>query len=103
MAYIKVDHSKLKSAASAIETYASTLKTKMKKAQSEAESLSAVWQGGDATEFKTRFAKIDNKDSTHAQFVVALESYAKYLKYAESEYKKAQSKAINRANNLPKY
>lgn len=103
MAYIKVDRSKLQSTATAVDNYVRLMKNKMKNAQNEVTTLSSAWQGTDFAQFKTQFDKVDNNDSTHAQMLKALESYAKYLRYAEGKYKNAQIKAVNRANSLPRY
>ena len=80
MAYIKVDHSKFESAASAVDGYVTLMKNKMRSAQGEVTTLSSSWQGSDFTQFKTEFDKVDNEDSTHTQMVKAMESYAKYLR-----------------------
>lgn len=101
MAYIKVEHSKFEVAASAVDSYVSTLKNKMQSTQSEVTALSSTWQGSDFTQFKTEFDKVDNEDSTHTQMVIALESYAKYLRFAANKYRDAQARAVNRANSLP--
>ena len=101
MAYIKVEHSKFEVAASAVDSYVSTLKNKMQSTQSEVTALSSTWQGSDFTQFKTEFDKVDNEDSTHTQMVMALESYAKYLRFAANKYRDAQARAVNRANSLP--
>ena len=103
MAYIKVDHSKFEIAASVIDSYVSSMKKKMANAGGEVNTLSANWQGGDFTQFKVQWDKVTNSDSTYIQMVKSLESYAKYLRYAAQKYKEAQSKAVNRANGLPKY
>lgn len=103
MAYIKVDHSKLETAASAVDSYVTLMKNKMHSAQDEVTILSSSWQGSDYTQFKTEFDKVDNKDSTHAQMVEAMESYAEFLQFAANKYKDAQARAVNRANNLPRW
>lgn len=103
MAYIKVDHSKFETAASAVDDYVKIMKTKMKSAQGEVTALSSSWQGADYTQFRTEFDKVDNNDSTHIKMVKSLESYAKYLRYAANKYKDAQSRAVNRANLLPRW
>lgn len=102
MAYIKVDHSKFENTASAIDRYVTLMKNKMRSAQGEVTTLSSSWQGYDFTQFKTEFDTVDNEDSTHTQMVKALESYARFLRYAASKYKNAQARAINRANILCK-
>ena len=103
MAYIKVDHSKFESAASALDDYVVLMKSKMSSAQGEVTTLSSNWQGADYNQFKTQWDKVTNGDSTYAQMVKSMESYAKYLRYAAGKYKDAQSKAVNRASALPKY
>ena len=103
MAYIKVDHSKFESAASAIDTYIRLMKSKMNNAGGEVNNLAANWQGKDFAQFKTQWDKVTNNDSTYYQMIKTLESYAKYLRFAAQKYKEAQSKAVNRANGLPKY
>lgn len=103
MAYIKVDHSKFESAASAVDRYVNLMKNKMRSVQGEVNTLSLSWQGSDFTYFKKEFNKVDNEDSTHSQMVKSMESYAKYLRFASSKYKDAQVRAVNRANNLPRW
>ena len=103
MAYIKVDHSQFEAAATAVDNYVRVLKTKMSSAQGEVTVLSSTWQGSDYAQFKAEFDRVDNSDSTHAQLVKSLESYAKYLRYAAEKYKGAQARAVNMANNLPKW
>lgn len=103
MAYIKVDHSKLEDAASAVDSYVSLLSKKMIKAQAEVIMLSGAWQGQDFAQLQKEFAKLDDTDSTHKQMTKAMQSYAKYLRYAAKKYKEAQSRAVNRANSLPKW
>ena len=103
MAYIKVDHSQFEAAASAVDSYVRVLKNKMSSAQGEVNALSASWQGADFSQFRSEFDRVDNSDSTHAQLIKSLESYAKYLRYAAEKYKGAQARAVNLANNLPKW
>ena len=103
MAYIKVDHSKFEDAASAVDSYVTLMKNKLRSAQGQVTTLSLSWQGSDFAQFQTEFDKIDNDDSTHTQMVKAMESYANYLRFAANKYKDAQIRAINRANNLPRW
>lgn len=103
MAYIKVDHSKFESAATEVDKYTTLLKNQMKSAQGEVTNLSSNWQGGDFSQFKTEFDKVDNRDSTHSKMVKSLDSYADFLRYASSQYKSAQIRAVNRANSLPRW
>lgn len=103
MAYIKVDHSKLESTATAIDDYVAVLENQMKGVQSEVATLSSSWQGPDFEQFKSQLDKVDDEDSVHANMINALESYAKYLRFAANKYKEAQTHAVNRANDLPKH
>lgn len=103
MAYIKVDHSKFESAAVAVDKYTTLMKNKMRSSQGEVTTLASNWQGSDFAQFRLAFDKVDNVDSTHAQMLKSLESYAKYLRFASSKYKEAQARAVNRANSLPRW
>ena len=103
MAYIKVDHSKFGSAANTIDAYISQMKSKMGSANNEVDLLSSNWQGADYTQFKFEWDKVTNNESTYSEMIKSLEAYSKYLRFAENKYKDAQSKAVNRANNLPRY
>ena len=99
---ISVNHSEFEKAASAVDTYVRLLKNSMRSAQSEVTMMLFDWTGSDFSQFKTEFNKVDNDDSTHSKFVKSMESYAKYLRYAGNSYKNAQSRAVNRAKNLPR-
>ncbi len=103
MAYLRVDYSKFEVAASAIDSYVSSMKNKMRSAGGEVNTLSASWQGSDFNQFKSQWDKVTDNDSTYNQMIKSLESYTKYLRFAAQKYKEAQSKAVNRANGLPKY
>lgn len=102
MAYIKVDHSKFFNAANEIDSYVKLMKDKMKQAQDEVLELSSNWQGSDYVQLKYEFDKVDDNDSIHMQMIKSLESYSNYLRYAAEKYRDVQSKAVNRANSLPK-
>ena len=103
MASIKVDHSKFEPAAKEIDEYVAYLRKQMREVQNDGWNLMQNWQGADYVQFRARLDKIDNSDSTHAQMIKALESYAKFLRYAGQKYRDAQADAIRRANSLPKY
>ncbi len=101
--YIKVDHSEFEKCAKEIDDYVALMKKNMTEAQNHVQTLSSAWQGTDSSLFKTKFEEADGNDSVHYQLLKALESYAKYLRYASSKYKDAQAKAIDRARALPKW
>ena len=69
---VKVDHSKLEKTATEIERYIQTLKGKMQAAQSEIHTLSASWQGTDATQFQTKWNSGTNQDSVYGPTVKQL-------------------------------
>lgn len=102
MAYIRVDHRQLEKAASAIDTYVSKHKSNMQGIEQTLNGLGTSWQGADYQQLKTEWRQINAQDSTSGKMLKSLESYGKYLKYAQAQYKQAQSKAVNRANSLPK-
>jgi len=103
MAYIKVDHSKFSAASGAIDTYITQIRNTMNSAEEEVKGLENHWQGTDYAQFHTQWEAVANKESTYNGMVKSLESYSKFLKYAAEKYKDAQTKAINRANSLPKW
>lgn len=103
MAYIKVDHSKFEAAATAIDNYVRLMRSKMQSAQKEVDNLGSKWQGADYIQFKSQWQKDVGNGSVNEEMLKAMESYAKYLRYAANKYKEAQSKAVNRANGLPRW
>lgn len=103
MPYINVDHSKFEAVAAEIDRYVTTMRAGMTVAQAEMTAMALGWDGIDYDNAKTRFRTLDDKDSAHDKMIKALESYARYLRYAAKQYKNAQSNAINRANSLPKW
>ena len=103
MAYIKVDHKKFEHAASAIDTYVSRHKGNMSKIEQEMVALSGSWQGADYNVVKKQWDEIYASGSTSAMMLKALSNYAGYLRTAGKSYKNAQSRAVNRANNLPQW
>ena len=103
MAYIKVNHSQMETAASAIDGYVSNHKAKMRMIDSEMSNLISYWSGEDYQSVKTQWEEMKSKDSTSEKMVKAMENHAKFLRYAAGKYKEAQSRAVNRADNLPKW
>ena len=100
MGFIRVNHSQFEAAASEIEDYVANHKKYMVSAGQEVTTLTSTWQGKDATQFQTQWNKVTNNDSTSHNMTKALENYAKFLRYAASQYKDAQTKAVNSANRL---
>lgn len=103
MAYIRVEHDKFEASARAIDAYVASLKQRIGAAQGEVNALSAQWQGEDAAQFQKQWEMVTAADATYTQMVKALESYARYLRYAAVKYKDAQAKAVDRAGRLPKW
>ena len=103
MAYIKVDHSKFAVAASSVDTYLSKMKSKMRSAESEVNAMSSAWQGDDYSQFRRQWDTVDGGDSVYGEMVKALRAYSEFLKHAANKYKDAQTKAVNRANDLPRW
>lgn len=103
MTYIKVEHSKFTHTVDKLDSFVTTMKKNIQMANTEIDILSLSWQGSDFAQLKKEWNKVDNNDSTHMQMIKNLESYGRFLEYASSKYKAAQARAIDRANQLPKY
>lgn len=103
MANIKVDYSQFEKTASAIETYISQHKKRMRAIDNSVVSLNTVWQGNDYEQLKKEWQQIKSDGSTSDRMLKALDNYAEYLRFAANKYKSAQANAISRANKLPKY
>lgn len=103
MAYIRVNHRSLKQAAEKIDSCVADIKGKMKSAQGEVENLSGSWKGKDAQEVRNQWKEISASDSTTGKMNQALESYADHLRFAADTYRKAQVRAVDRANWLPRF
>lgn len=103
MSYIKVDHSKFETAASAMDSYIAEMKRKMTSIELAVKNLNTNWEGSDQVFFMKQWETVLASESTYSKMVKECEEYAKYLRFAGGKYKDAQANAINRANNLPKY
>lgn len=98
--YIFVNHSKFESAADAIDNYVRRHNKNMDSAGQSVKELSISWRGKDADQFENQWEKVTAGDSTSTKMTKALENYADFLRFAASEYKSVQSKAVNRADWL---
>ncbi len=98
--FIRVNHSQFESTAKAIDTYISRHNSSMAAAGQVVATLAQQWQGKDATQFQQKWGKLNDKSSTPQNMMKSLEAYADFLRFAASQYKAAQSKAVNRANWL---
>lgn len=102
MAIIEVNHNELNKTSEKIDKYIGKVKTNMKKIEEEVTNLSSSWSGEDYVQFKKEAAEKNAKGSATDAMLTSLASYSKALKNISSQYKKAQIKAINRANYLCK-
>lgn len=102
MAYIKVDHSEFNKTAKEIEKYIDFQKKNMRNIENEIISLSSSWSGTDYNQVLYESKAMNSKESTSTKMIDALSSYCDFLRFCESKYKEAQSKAINLANRLPR-
>lgn len=99
--YIEINHSNLKNSAKAIEDYISLMKNELSHTTDKVNSLTNNnWKYDDAKEFNTKWLGNNESTSVTSLMKASLSNYSKKLYYAESEYKKAQRNAINRANSL---
>lgn len=103
MAIISVDHSQFEKTASAIESYVSKHRTKMKTIDQSVNSLKTSWQGADYEQLKKEWQEMNSSDSTSEKMLKSLQNYADFLRFAANKYKSAQTNAVNRANQLPRY
>lgn len=103
MAYIKVNHQKLETTASQVDSYVSAHKRNMNSMGNMVSGLSSSWEGKDFTEVQNQWNEINAKDSSSGKMISSLENYADFLRYAAKKYKEVQTNAVNRANSLPRY
>lgn len=103
MANIKVDYRSMDNAISSVDSYIRTAEAKMTAAQREVSYLASNWRGSDASKYMEQWNTVTSEGSAYRKMINALKSYSSFLKCAESEYKNAQARAINRANALPRY
>lgn len=90
----------METTAKSIDTYITKHHKKMTSAEQQVTALASTWQGDDSLAFKNQWGKLTSQDSTSKNMTKSLEKYAEFLRYAASQYKDAQSKAVNRANRL---
>lgn len=98
--FIDVNYNEFETAASAVDDYVAKQKQKMKLASQEVTKLGASWQGKDFQQFQSKWNEVDDGSSTAGNLQKSLEDYAEALRYVADQYKKAQKKAIDKANSL---
>lgn len=98
MAYIKVDHAKLASAADRINGYIQKHNRAMKNMRSTVDGLSSSWSGEDYLQLQKEWNEIEAKDSTSGLMLKSIKNQADSLTEAAEKYKEAQARAVNRAN-----
>ena len=97
MAKVYINHKKLKSTADQVDTYLSNHKANMKKAAKRVEGLKSEWTGDDYYAALAKWRELEGKGSVSDDMIRAMENYRDLLLYAQSQYQKAQSAAINRS------
>lgn len=102
MAYIKVNHQKLLSSADQIDNYIAAMDKHMRSMDTAIISMEADWKGEDYLQLKKEWNEINSIGSTADKMKTTLKSYAGTLRESAKLYKDAQTRAINRANNLCK-
>lgn len=102
MAYIKVDHKKMISAANQINNYTSMFDKNMSSIDNAVTSLNAEWKGVDYQQVKNDWEVINSSESISHKMKITLDNYASAVREAAKKYQEAQARAINRANSLCK-
>ena len=97
MAYIKVDHKKMISAANQINNYTSMFDKNMSSIDNAVTSLNADYQ-----QVKNDWEVINSSESISHKMKITLDNYASAVREAAKKYQEAQARAINRANSLCK-
>ena len=104
MAKIQVDYKKLDAAADAIERYIEKHKNKMRNSDNAMTQLANSWSGPDYAATLRLWKKVEEDNSSASKKMIsALQNYANYLREASKKYKEAQSRAVERANRLPRW
>lgn len=98
---IEVNYSTLGVAANEIDEYVDVIKKYMKKADDEIYRLTSNnWKNSDANTFKGKWIELSSSDSVTEHMKASLRNYANSLRYAQEQYRKAQSSAINASKSL---
>jgi len=101
MAVIKVNHSTLRTVASAITTYCGKQNREMRSVDLAVKVMLATgWTGADADEFLRKWADVNSSDSVARKFRDALKGYGESITLCANEYQSAQEDAYNAANAL---
>lgn len=104
MAFVEVNHKKLREAAESILAYCSAQDREMRSADETVKSmLSSGWMGADAREFGHSWEGVDDKHSTAATFRESLKKYAECLSACADTYQNAQADSYHEASCLPKW
>lgn len=99
--YIEINHSKLGNSALAINEYLDYIVKYMNLSTDKVNQLTSKnWLHDDALEFRNRWLKHNDSTSVTSKMKASLRNYSNSLKYAENQYRNAQSKAINKANMI---
>lgn len=104
MAFIEVNHKKLREVAEAIITYCSAQDREMRAADAAVKSmLFSGWTGADAQQFGKIWEGVDDNHSTAVTFRESLKKFAECLSACADAYQNAQADSYNEANRLPKW
>ncbi|MDE6952179.1 MAG: hypothetical protein K2P09_00030 [Erysipelotrichales bacterium] len=99
---IEVNHKDIKDTASIVRQYVVFQNKKMKTLSIQVDMITKHWQGEDFNSFLQKWKGIDAKGSITRNLVENLSDYANYLDFVANMYIDIQSKAVNRADRLPK-
>ena len=100
MTVIRVNMSKINSAANTVDAYVEKQKKAMKTMGSEVTGISKDWGGNDYDAFIIQWAKLTAKDGTFEKMIRDLTNYAENLRHARKLYYDAQTRALARAKVL---
>ena len=102
MAYIKVDCREMHKVADHIDQYIARMEKSVTEMDDAICTVGADWKGADYRQVKNEWNEIKGPGSTTDNMKQLLKNYADSVREAAQLYKEAQSRAINRANNLCK-
>lgn len=103
MAKIHVDYRKLDRAADAIDRYIEKHKNRMNSANNAVEELGNSWSGDDYNATLRLWRKGKENGSPSEKMIRSLKNYSDFLRDTSKKYKDAQSRAVERANRLPRW
>jgi uncharacterized protein YukE len=103
MAYIKVDHSRMLAVANSLDGYVNKYNSLLLQAAQSTDGIGGAWQGTDYAEFRNKINTLTNSDSSLKKTAKSYQAFSDQLRDSAARYRDAQSRAVNRANNIPIY